>query len=138
MKTFSRGLISDFHGECKSQARRILHSDLSDLHETERCGLQLSVRGEVSDIYRSTSHFGGYYHLSETYWANGTPSQISGTISVPTLNYGVDGQGRTNSTSTSTGQVLVHVDNGDVTNGPLGLLRHIGEDVIWGTIKQFL
>jgi RHS repeat-associated protein len=30
-----------------------------------------------------------------------------------------------------------HVDNGDVTKGPLGLVRHIGEDLIWGTLKQF-
>jgi RHS repeat-associated protein len=31
-----------------------------------------------------------------------------------------------------------HVDNGDVTTGPLGLFRHIGEDLIWGTIIQAL
>ncbi len=30
-----------------------------------------------------------------------------------------------------------HVDNGDVTKGPLGLVRHVGEDLIWGTLKQF-
>jgi RHS repeat-associated protein len=64
-------------------------------------GYSYSTRGEVSDIYQATPHSSGYYHLNALYWANGLPSQVSGSLGVPTLNYGVDGEGRTNSTSTS-------------------------------------
>lgn len=64
-------------------------------------GFSYSPLGKVSDIYQSTAHSGGYYHLNESYWQNGVPSQLTGNLSVPTLNYGVDGEGRTNSTTTS-------------------------------------
>src|SRR5262245_54488832 len=38
--------------------------------------------------------------MNETYWPNGVPSQLSGSLGVPTVNYGADGDGRTNSAST--------------------------------------
>src|SRR3989442_4137235 len=44
------------------------------------------------------------YHLNETYWANGAASQLSGLPGLPTINYGVDGEGRRNSTSANSGQ----------------------------------
>jgi len=67
-------------------------------------GFSYTVRGEVQDVYESTPHSGGYFHVNETYWANGALNQISGLSGLPTLTYGVDGEGRPNSASASSGQ----------------------------------
>jgi RHS repeat-associated protein len=61
-------------------------------------------RGEISDEYEATQHSGGYYHVAEAYWANGVPSQLSGLAGLPTISYGVDGEGRPNTVSASSGQ----------------------------------
>lgn len=37
-------------------------------------GYSYTVRGEPSDVYQSTPHSSGYYHISATYWANGSPT----------------------------------------------------------------
>ena len=56
--------------------------------------------GHVTDIYESTPHSGGYYHINKQYWPNGTLSQLSGIPGVPTIYYGnsdgsgLDGEGR--------------------------------------------
>src|SRR5258708_29133760 len=64
-----------------------------------------TARGEPSDVYESTLHSGGYYHLSETYWANGMPNQLTGNIGLPaTITYSPDSEGRVNSVSASSGQ----------------------------------
>jgi len=68
-------------------------------------GLSYTPRGEVRDIYQSTQHLSSYYyHLTENYWAHGVPSQLSGNIGLPTLSYGVDGEGRPTTISASSGQ----------------------------------
>ena len=67
-------------------------------------GYSYTARGETSDIYESTPHSSGYYHLTETYWANGATNQLSGLSGLPTITYGVDGEGRTYSASASSGQ----------------------------------
>jgi RHS repeat-associated protein len=67
-------------------------------------GFSYSALGQISDSYESTPNSGGYYHVHETYWANGVPSQISGLAGLPTITYGVDGEGRVNSASASSGQ----------------------------------
>jgi hypothetical protein len=41
-------------------------------------GFSYTVRGQVSDVYQSTPHSGVYYHVNETYWANGVMNQLSG------------------------------------------------------------
>jgi len=61
-------------------------------------------RGEISDIYEATPNSGGYYHISAQYWANGAPSQLSGLPGLPTITYGVEGEGRINTASASSGQ----------------------------------
>jgi RHS repeat-associated protein len=63
-----------------------------------------TVLGQPSDVYESTPHSGGYYHVNETYWANGTPNKISGLTGLPAITYGVDGEGRVASASASSGQ----------------------------------
>ena len=64
-----------------------------------------SVRSEISDLYQSTPHSGGYYHLSQTYWPNGAPNVLGNNIvGLPAFTYGADGEGRTSTVSASSGQ----------------------------------
>ncbi|HXQ27062.1 MAG TPA: RHS repeat-associated core domain-containing protein [Candidatus Acidoferrales bacterium] len=67
-------------------------------------GFSYTARGESSDLYESTPHSGGYYHVNQTYWANGTTNQLSGLSGLPTITYGVDGEGRVYSANASSGQ----------------------------------
>jgi RHS repeat-associated protein len=67
-------------------------------------GFSYTVRGQVSDVYQSTPHSGVYYHVNETYWANGVMNQLSGLSGLPTITYGVDGEGRIYSAGASSGQ----------------------------------
>ncbi len=67
-------------------------------------GFSYTARGQISDIYEYTPHSGGYYHINETYWANGAADQISGLSGLPTITYNVDGEGRTYSANASSGQ----------------------------------
>ena len=72
-------------------------------------GFSYTKRGEVSDIYQSTPHSGRYYHVNQTYWANGTPDVMapdptSGLSGLPTITYAPDGEGRIYSASASSGQ----------------------------------
>jgi hypothetical protein len=65
-------------------------------------GLSYTVRGEVADEYESTPNSGTYYHLTETYWANRSPNQLTGNIGLPsTITYTPDGKGRVYSVSAS-------------------------------------
>src|SRR5260370_13939799 len=65
-------------------------------------GFSYTKRGEVSDVYESTPHSGGYYHLTQSYWAHGAPNVLSGLPGLPAITYagtvgsvvGLDGEGR--------------------------------------------
>jgi RHS repeat-associated protein len=60
-------------------------------------GYCYSPRGEVTDVYESTLHSGGYYHTTSAYWPNGVLKSFTLVNSaLPTINYGVDGEGRQN------------------------------------------
>jgi RHS repeat-associated protein len=67
-------------------------------------GFSYTVRGQVSDVYESTPHSGTYYHVNQTYWAHGAIEQLSGLSGLPTITYGLDGEGRIYSASASSGQ----------------------------------
>jgi RHS repeat-associated protein len=74
-------------------------------------GMSYTARGEASDVYESTPHSGGYYHVPAVYWANGALNQLnalpSGSPSLPglpTFTYGADGEGRTNTVTAGSGQ----------------------------------
>jgi RHS repeat-associated protein len=67
-------------------------------------GFSYTVRGQVSDVYESTPHSGGYYHVNALYWETGMPKQLSGLPSVPTITYSPDGEGRPSAVSASSGQ----------------------------------
>jgi RHS repeat-associated protein len=63
----------------------------------------------LADVYESTPHSGGYYHVSATYWPNGTVDVLrllnsSGGSVIPTITYTPDGEGRVNTVTASSGQ----------------------------------
>lgn len=64
-----------------------------------------SVRGETTDVYQSTPHSGGWYHVNGTYFANGALNTLSTNVSgLPTITYGTDGEGRVSTVTASSGQ----------------------------------
>ena len=67
-------------------------------------GFSYTVRGESSDVYESTPHSGGYYHVTAAYWPNGALNQLSNLTGLPTITYNVDGEGRLYSASAASGQ----------------------------------
>jgi hypothetical protein len=68
-------------------------------------GLSYSLRGENSEIYEATPNSGPYYHLTQTYWANRSPYQLTGNIGLPaTITDSLDGEGRVNTVTASSGQ----------------------------------
>jgi len=88
-------------------------SKLTDL------GLSYTARGEVSDVYESTPNSGGYYHVNQTYWANGAVNQLSGLSGLPTITYTVDGEGRITSAAASSGQNPLSSTSYNVASEPL-------------------
>jgi RHS repeat-associated protein len=80
-------------------------------------GFSYTGRGEVSDAYQSTPHSGSYYHVSQTYWPHGAPSQLSATAAgvsitgLPNISYGgtigstvgLDGKGRITQVTAASG-----------------------------------
>ena len=78
-------------------------------------GFSYTNRGEVSDVYESTQHSSGYYHLTQSYWPHGAPNVLSGVPGLPMITYGgtigstvgLDGEGRITQITASTGTNLV-------------------------------
>jgi RHS repeat-associated protein len=75
-------------------------------------GFSYTARGETSDVYQSTPNSGGYFHVNQTYWPNGAPSQLSQLTGLPTISYGgtigstvgLDGEGRVTQVTAGSGQ----------------------------------
>ena len=67
-------------------------------------GFSYSPRGEITDVYQSSPHSGGYYHVSSFYWDNGMLETISGVPGVPTITYGANQGGAPYTVSASSGQ----------------------------------
>jgi RHS repeat-associated protein len=84
-----------------------------------------SARGEISDVYQSTPHSGGYYHVGVTYWPHGQMKQLSGLNGVPAIYYGasdgtgLDGEGRVTKVTAASGQNPASAATYDPTNGTL-------------------
>jgi RHS repeat-associated protein len=93
-----------------------------------------SPRGEVTDVYESTPHSGGYYHTTASYWPIGTLDVLSGIPGVPTIYYGastgtgLDGEGRVTQVTAASGTTplvkSVTYYSGTTTN-PLGSLTGV-------------
>lgn len=81
-------------------------------------------RGEMSTYYQKSPNSNGYYALNGTYWADKSLNTVSG-VSLPTITYGgLDGEGRVQAVSASTGTnpvTGVTYDNSGTTE-PLGSL----------------
>jgi RHS repeat-associated protein len=74
-------------------------------------GLSYTARGETADVYESTPHAGGYYHVPASYWANGGLNKLNALSNgnpslpgLPTFSYGADGEGRPTTVSAGSGQ----------------------------------
>jgi RHS repeat-associated protein len=63
-----------------------------------------TARGEVSDLWESTPHSGGYYHTGATYWADGALASVGGLSGIPTFTTTVEGEGRISGVNASYGQ----------------------------------
>src|SRR6266478_3596689 len=99
-------------------------------------GFSYSARGEVTDVYESTAHSGGYYHITGTYWPHGALNALSGIPGVPTVYYGtppadgsgLDGEGRYTKVTVS-GTGLTPVTSAIYTNSgtaqPIGSLTQV-------------
>jgi RHS repeat-associated protein len=68
-------------------------------------GFSYDARGDLTDEWESTPHSGTpYYHVTQSYFANGAPNALSTLSGLPTITYSVDGEGRMYSASASAGQ----------------------------------
>ncbi len=77
-------------------------------------GFSYSARGEIADVWESTPHSGGWYHVNATYWANGALNVLNGGASplsgLPAITYGysggtgMDGKGRITKVAAASGQ----------------------------------
>jgi RHS repeat-associated protein len=68
-------------------------------------GFSYTARGNLAGVYQLTPHSSpSYYNVSQTYWLNGGPNVLSGSIGLPsTITYGVDGEGRPSTISAASG-----------------------------------
>jgi RHS repeat-associated protein len=57
-------------------------------------GFSYSVLGQVTDLYESTPHSGGYYHTTAAYYSNGAVATLGGVPGKPTWSLGLDPMGR--------------------------------------------
>ena len=95
-------------------------------------GFSYSARGEVIDVYESTPHAGGYYHVGASYWPHGALQNWT-MPGVPMITYGasdgsgLDGEGRITKVMAANGQNPItgvsYVSSG--TTQPIGALTDI-------------
>jgi RHS repeat-associated protein len=100
-------------------------------------GFSYSPRGETTDVYESTPHSGGYYHIAASYHPTGALYQLSGIPSVPTILYGftgtdgsgLDGEGRYTRVAAVTGPDPVPFNSvtysTNSATAPLGALTNV-------------
>jgi RHS repeat-associated protein len=92
-----------------------------------------SPRGELTDVYQSTLHSGGYYHSKASYWANGALNTLSllnssGASIIPTQTYSLDGEGRPISVTAASGQspvTSVSYAPSPTSTAPLGAITNV-------------
>lgn len=90
-------------------------------------GFSYSARGEVTDVWESTPNSAGYYHVTSQYLANKALNTISGLTGLPTITYGVDGEGRPTTVSAATGQNPVTASTYNVASQVTGLTFGSGD-----------
>lgn len=90
-----------------------------------------TARGDVATVSESTPHSNGYYTLTNTYWPNGALSTLAG-IGLPTITYGLDGEGRPTTVSASSGQNPVTNTSYNVRSQVTGVTLGSGDTVTNG------
>ncbi len=134
--TPSRGFVYDsaiYNGQSMANAKGRLAEAYTGPSSAKLTDLffSYSPRGQVSDTYESTPHSGGYYHLSELYWANTQVQSLNGLSGLPTFSIpssGLDGEGRATVLNASSGQnpvTGVTYNNGSDPTEPLGALTSV-------------
>ncbi len=98
-------------------------------------GFTYSARGELTNVYESTPHSGGYYQVSANYWPHGLLSNLTlANTTLPTIYYGgttgtgLDGEGRITTVTASSGtptlaQNVIYTTSG--TTQPIGSLTSV-------------
>lgn len=76
-------------------------SSTSKVVDTAGC---YDADGNITDEYQSSPNSGGSYHEQFAWWANGTLESVSGLPSMPSITYGLEGEGRIKTVSASSGQ----------------------------------
>ena len=102
-------------------------------------GFSYTDRGQISDVYQSTPHSSGYYHLNQTYWPHGGPSQLSQLSGLPTISYGgtigstlgLDGEGRITQVTASSGPNPVTGASYNTSNQPTQVTLASGDSDIF-------
>lgn len=90
-------------------------------------GFSYTARGEISDEYQTSPNSAGWYHANFTYWPNGALEQVSGLPTLPTFTYGLDGEGRINTMSASTGQNPLTGTTYNTSSQPTGVTFGSGD-----------
>ncbi len=108
-----------------------------------------SARGELTDVYQSTNHSGGFYHATAGYWANGRLNALgllnaSGSKLIPNLTYTPDGAGRLNKVNADSGQNPINLVSYDAASRPTNVKFGSGDsdafsyDPSTGRMTQYL
>jgi RHS repeat-associated protein len=97
---------------------------------TSNLGFNYSARGDLLDTYQWSANSGGWYDVQASYWANGAMNTLdfdktSGIdLLIPTITYGMDGEGRVSTVSGSSLQnpvtSTVYNASGQLKNVALG------------------
>jgi len=81
------------NGAAMANAKGRLAEAYSGPSKTTDLGFSYSVRGDVTDVYQSSTNSGGCYHTSAAYWANGLMNTLIAP-GLPAFTYNPDGEGR--------------------------------------------
>jgi RHS repeat-associated protein len=90
-------------------------------------GFSYTARGEVSDVYQFSTHSGGYYHTSATYFENGSLKVLSGVPGTTAWTFSIDGKGRPYSAIQGTSTSIVNSVSYNASNQPLVISLGLGD-----------
>ncbi len=78
-------------------------SKLTDLYFSKAYGGSgATAGGVVSKVWEATPHSGGYFLTTDTYYPNGALGVRTASYGVPSLSFGLDGEGRPNAATDTT------------------------------------
>ncbi len=95
-------------------------------------GFSYTAHGEISDVYESTPHSGGYYHTSASYFGNGALATLSDVANSIVWSYTVDGKGRPYSAIQNPSTNLVGSTTYNAADQPLVITLGLGDTDTYG------